>query len=620
MPHDSHATATPQSPDPPPARLSGESLRHAAQLFGYLRPYKERFIAAMFALFLASLLSLSFPYIAGLLVDRAIGGPVSVGLPSASINTIVSILLASLALQAVLSFFHTISFARVGELSLADLRRDTFARLIRLPMAFYAQRRVGELTSRISSDLSQIDSALVGTIPQFLRQLATIVGGITLILLTSVKLTLFMLSSVPPLIVVAVLFGRRMRRVSREAQDKLAESNVIVEESLQGILNVKAFTNEPYELDRYRVSLQAFVTAVLRGARYRAAFGAFITVALFGAIVLVLWYGAHQVQDGILTAGQLTRFMLYTMFVGGAMGSFAELYSQLQRTLGATQRVREILQERTEETKHADAASKKSPANKLLGEVLFDEVTFRYPSRPDVQVLRGVSLSARAGERIALVGPSGAGKSTIVSLLLRLYDPNSGRILIDGRDAREYDLFDLRRQMAIVPQDVLLFGGSILENIAYGKPGASETEVIEAARKANAHEFIARFPEGYQTRVGERGIQLSGGQRQRVAIARAILKNPAILILDEATSALDSESERLIQEALEGLMQGRTSIIIAHRLATVRTADRIFVIQDGQTVETGTHAELIERENGVYRTFSQLQFHLGEPTVGVTEQ
>jgi ABC-type multidrug transport system fused ATPase/permease subunit len=321
-----------------------------------------------------------------------------------------------------------------------------------------------------------------------------------------------------------------------------------------------------------------------------------------------LWYGAHLVQDGGLTAGQLTRFMLYTMFVGGAMGSFAELYSQLQRTLGATQRVREILREPREGT--ASDSDKERAATKIRGDVIFDQVTFRYPSRPDVPVLRGVSLSARAGERIAVVGPSGAGKSTVVSLLMRLYDPDSGRIAIDDRPAREYDLFDLRRQMAIVPQDVLLFGGSILENISYGKPGASEAEVIEAARKANAHEFIAKFPEGYQTRVGERGIQLSGGQRQRVAIARAILKKPAILILDEATSALDSESERLIQEALEGLMVGRTSIIIAHRLATVRTADRIFVIQDGATVETGTHAELIERENGVYRTLSQLQFDL----------
>jgi ABC transporter fused permease/ATP-binding protein len=590
-----------QAPDVPAARLNRESLRDAAHLFAYLMPYRIRFAAALLALFFSSMLSLSFPYIAGWLVDGAIAGKDTAKL---GINGIVAILIASLILQASLSFFHSISFAAVGERSLADLRRDTFARLIRLPMAFYSQRRVGELTSRVSADLSQIDNAIVGTIPQFLRQVAVIVGGITLILFTSVKLTLFMLSSVPPLIIVAVVFGRRMRKVAREAQDRLAESSVIVEESLQGILNVKAFTNERFEIDRYRNSLLGYVVAALRGAKYRGAFSAFVTVALFGAIVMVLWFGAHLVQDGVLRPGELTRFMLYTMFVGGAIGSFAELYSQLQRTLGATQRVREILREKTEEAKE------QTPATKIRGDVIFDHVTFCYPSRADVTVLKDVSLSARAGERVALVGPSGAGKSTVVSLLMRLYDPDGGRILVDDRDAREYDLFDLRRQMAIVPQDVMLFGGSIAENIGYGKPGASEAEVIEAARKANAHEFIARFPEGYQTRVGERGIQLSGGQRQRVAIARAILKNPAILILDEATSALDSENERLVQEALDGLMEGRTSIIIAHRLATVRTADRIFVLENGATVETGTHAELIERENGVYRTLSQLQFDL----------
>jgi ATP-binding cassette subfamily B protein len=591
-------------------------LREAGAMLAYLLPYKVKFVAALFALLLTSLLSLAFPFITGKLVDRAIAGPEAIasGLWQAGINTIVLILLGALALQAIFSFFHSISFAEVGERSLADLRRDTYARLVRLPMAFYSQRRVGELTSRISADLSQIDSALVGTIPQFLRQMATLLGGGFLLFFTSVKLAVFMLLCVPPLIVVAVFFGRRTRRISREAQDKLADSNVVVEESLQGIFNVKAFTNEDYELGRYRDSLKAYVTAVLRGARYRATFGAFITFVLFGAIVLVLWYGARLVENGGLTAGELTRFMLYTMFVGGAMGSFAELYSQLQRTLGATQRVREILEEKTEQLQTPVPSLVPSAdghhLKKLRGDVVFDRVSFSYPSRKDVEVLRQVSLIARAGERIALVGPSGAGKSTLVSLLLRLYDPDDGRILIDGRAAREYELQELRRQMAVVPQDVMLFGGSIAEDIAYGKPGATEAALIDAATKANAHDFITGFPEGYHTRVGERGIQLSGGQRQRVAIARAILKNPAILILDEATSSLDSESESLIQQALERLMQGRTSIIIAHRLATVRTADRIFVIKEGQTVESGTHAELVGMESGIYRTLSELQFDL----------
>jgi ATP-binding cassette subfamily B protein len=532
---------------------------------------------------------------------------------SNSVNTIVLTLLLALALQALFSFFHSVSFAAVGERSLADLRHDTYARLIRLPMAFYSHRRVGELTSRISADLSQIDSALVGTIPQFLRQLATLVGGGILLLLTSVSLTFFMLASVPPLILVAVIFGRRMRRISRQAQDKLADSNVIVEESLQGIVNVKAFTNESFEIVRYRDSLQQFVSATLRGAWYRASFGAFVTFALFGAIVLVLWYGARLVQTGNLSTGELTRFMLYTMFVGGAMGSFAELYSQLQRTLGATQRVRELLAEKQEalqpDQATFDPRGSHSKATKLRGAVSVDQVVFSYPSRKEIQVLRDVSLSAQAGERIALVGPSGAGKSTLVSLLLRFYDPDSGIVSIDGRDVRDFELHELRRQIAIVPQDVMLFGGSIEANIGYGRPDATHAEITDAARKANAHDFITQFPDGYETRVGERGIQLSGGQRQRVAIARAILKNPAILILDEATSSLDSESERLIQQALEGLMEGRTSIIIAHRLATVRSANCIFVMKDGRTVESGTHAELIEKPDGVYRTFSELQFN-----------
>jgi len=318
-----------------------------------------------------------------------------------------------------------------------------------------------------------------------------------------------------------------------------------------------------------------------------------------------------MVQQGALSLGELTQFMLYTMFVGGAMGSFAELYSDIQRALGASQRVRELLWETPEFTDHVTpAAPVWNGHTRLRGDVEFEQVSFSYPSRKEVQVLKGISLAARAGERVALVGPSGAGKSTIVSLLLRFYDPDQGRIVFDGRDARDYALLDLRNQLAIVPQEVLLFGGTIADNIAYGKPGASEAEIIDAARKANAHDFISSFPEGYRTLVGERGIQLSGGQRQRVAIARAILKDPAILLLDEATSALDSESESLVQQALEVLMQHRTSFIIAHRLATIRTADRIFVIQDGETVESGTHAELIAKQDGLYRSLSELQFDL----------
>src|SRR6266542_3103754 len=459
-------------------------------------------------------------------------------------------------------------------------------------MTFFAQRRVGELASRLSADLIQIEDTLITILPQFLRQTTLLVGGIALIAVPSLQLTGIMLLSLPLVIAVAVVFGRKTRKISRDAQDRLADTATIVEETLQGIVNVKAFANEVYELNRYDQGLGRFLASTLRGARLRAAFIAFVIFALFGSIVLVLWSGARLLQQGEITFGDLTRFILYTTFVAGAMGQFAELYSQLQKAIGATQRVRELLRE-TGEVEARLGPAPPSTLPRLRGDVVFENVHFTYPSRPGVEVLHALSLAATSGQRIALVGPSGAGKSTLISLLLRLYDPSAGHLSIDGRDARDYRLTELRGQMSMVPQEVLLFGGSIAENIAYGKPGALAAEIEQAARRANAHEFIQAFPEGYATLVGDRGIKLSGGQRQRVAIARAILKDPAILILDEATSSLDSESERLIQEALETLMRGRTSFIIAHRLATVRHVDRLVVLEQGRIVGEGSHGELL---------------------------
>jgi ATP-binding cassette subfamily B protein len=590
----------------PKAKLDRESLRQALELFRYLRPYRGRFSAALASLFTSSLLSLAFPYLAGSIIDAAMlhtKGSVSM----AGADRTALLLMGILALQAGLSYFHSLSFATVGQRSLVDLRRDTYARLISLPMAFFAQRRVGELASRLSSDLIQIEDTLIAILPQFLRQTTILVGGIALIAVTSLQLTGIMLASLPAVIVIAVVFGRKTRKIFREAQDRLADTATIVEETLQGIVNVKAFSNEGYELNRYHEGLGRFLDSTLRGARLRAAFIAFIIFALFGFIVLVLWSGARLLQRGEISFGDLTRFGLYTTFVAGAMGQFAELYSQIQKAIGATQRVRELLRE-TGELEARLGPAPPSSLPRLRGGVVFEEVSFTYPSRPGVEVLHAISLSATSGQRIALVGPSGAGKSTLISLLLRLYDPSDGRVMIDGRDARDYRLTELRGQMSMVPQEVLLFGGSIAENIAYGKPGASAEEIEQAARQANAHEFIQAFPEGYATLVGDRGIKLSGGQRQRVAIARAILKNPAILILDEATSSLDSESEGLIQEALETLMRGRTSFIIAHRLATVRHVDRIIVITGGRVVESGTHEKLQAIEDGVYRRLAALQF------------
>jgi ABC-type multidrug transport system fused ATPase/permease subunit len=583
----------------PKAKINVQTLREAAQLYRYLWPYRYKFAAALAALLGTSLAALAFPYVAGKLVDRAIAG-INVEGPW-NVNYIALVLGVLLALQALFSFFKGLWFAEVGQRSLADLRNDTYSRLIRLPMAFHTQRRVGELASRISADLTQIQDTLIWTIPQFLRQLALLAGGLVLLIWTSGRLTTAMLLSLPVLIAAAAFFGRAIRRIAREAQDRMADSLVIVEETLQAVASVKAFANEGYESGRYRDSLKAYLDAVLRSARYRAAFNAFVVFALFGAIIFVLWYGARLVQTGDLTAGQLTQFMLYTMFVGGAMGSFAEMYSEIQRALGATQRVRELLRETPEPVDpvvpvpHVNGAA----AIRLRGAVVFEQVTFTYPSRKEVQVLKGVTLRTQPGERVALVGPSGAGKSTIARLLFRFYDVTDGAIEIDGQDIRDVTQDSLRRAIGVVPQDTVLFNDTIFYNIAYGRPGASRAEIEEAARFAHIHDFIAALPDGYETMVGERGLKLSGGEKQRVAIARVILKAPRILIFDEATSALDTKTEREIQASLAEVAAGHTTLVIAHRLSTVVDADQILVLEAGSIVERGNHRELLVR-GGVY--------------------
>jgi len=593
----------------PKAPLNRETLRETLSLARYVRPYRARFFAGLTTLFFSATLGLAFPLLAGSLIDAALnpGGTVLPWIGALGLNGIAGLLAVSVTLQAAASFNSALAFNRVGQSALADLRRECYARLIALPMVFFGQRRVGELTSRVSTDVAQIEGALIDALPQMCRQTVFLLGGVTMIALTSGRLTAVMLGTLPLLIAAAVFFGRRLRRFSRETQDQLAATNTIVEETLQAIASVKAFANEAFELGRFERANARVLGAALSAARWRAVFVAFFIIALFGGIVIVLWFGAGLLQSGQISPGELTRFVLYTTFVAGAMGQSAELFSQIQKTVGATQRVRELLREPTEIAPQASTGERKLPA-RLKGEVRFEAVSFRYPSRPEVAVLREITLSAMPGEKIALVGPSGAGKSTLTALLLRFYDPESGRLCFDGRNARDYPLGWLRGQMAIVPQDVLLFGGSIAENIAYGRPGADAAAIREAARLANADEFISAFPEGYATLVGDRGIKLSGGQRQRVAIARAILKNPAVLILDEATSSLDSESERLVQIALERLMQGRTTFIVAHRLATIRTADRIAVLDGGRVVEIGNHDELSARPEGLYHKLSALQF------------
>lgn len=594
--------------DLPKAKLNRKTLGHVSQLLSYLKPYRRKFIAALFFLLLSSLVGLAFPAFVGALIDTAQGKRSNDLLP-ATIPGILVLAFAVLAVQAIVSFFRILWFVSVGERALADIRRDTYLNLITLPMDFFAGRRVGELNSRISADLSQVQDTLTTTIAEMIRQAVLFVGGIVLMSLISSKLIFALLAVLPILIVSAVFFGRFIRKISREAQDKLAESNTMVEETLMGIASVKAFVNEPFEAKRYSGAIAEVAAIAIRGAKFRGMFSSFIVLCIFGGILGVIGYGCVLVSNGEITFGELLKFSLYSMFLASSLGSFPELFANVQKTVGSSERVLEILAEKGEQiaiTERIDHIEQK-----ITGQVSFNNVDFAYPSRPEVQVLKNVSFEAQAGQRVAIVGPSGSGKSTTAALILQFYHPQSGGILFDGKPACEYSLTDIRNQVAIVPQDVLLFGGTILENIAYGKLSASKAEIIEAAKRANAHQFIISFPEGYETVVGERGVKLSGGQRQRIAIARALLKNPSILILDEATSSLDSESERLVQEALEELMKGRTSIIIAHRLSTIREADRILVLEKGQIIESGTHQELIAQQQGLYRYLSGLQFENG---------
>ena len=537
-----------------------------------------------------------FPYLSGMLVDAS-------NSDFQEINSIALALLGIFFLNAVFSFFRIYLFAIVTQKTLASLRQATYYQLIRLKMTFFSERRIGELTSRISSDISLLQETLTTTIAEFLRQIIIIFIGVVLLGFISIKLTLLMLALVPAVVLIAIIWGRKIKRYSKEAQDEVAASNVIVEETLQAINTVKAFVNEHFEYLRYQRKTNEVITISLKGAMWRGAFASFLIFCLFGSIVAVIWYGVLLIQEGQMTFGDLLTFILYSVFVGASIGGIADLYAKLQKAIGATENLLEIFDEEREDENHA-----KSQDEVQEGTIEFDKVHFAYPSRPEIQVIKGLSFRVKTAQQIAIVGPSGAGKSTLTALMLRFYDCNQGSIKVDGKEISTYSLNLLRNAMAIVPQDVILFGGTIFENILYGKPTASEEEVIEAARKANALDFIQTFPDGMKTIVGERGIQLSGGQRQRIAIARAILKDPKILILDEATSSLDSQSESLVQEALEVLMHGRTSIVIAHRLSTIQKADQILVLKDGQLVEKGTDSELSQKEEGLYRELKELQF------------
>lgn len=598
-----------QKEELPKVKINSQSLKNVVKLLSYVKPYRVKFAAALFFLILSGLTGLIFPKFLGGLINIS-NGKISHSFLPGSLGKIGLLAFEVLFAQAVVSYFRVLWFVQVAEKALANIRRDTYFKLITLPMNFFANRRVGELNSRISADLSQIQDAITTTFAEIIRQLILFIGGIIMLVVVSPKLTLTLIAMLPVIIVIAIVFGRFIRKLSRQAQDKLADSNTIVEETLQGIASVKAFVHEAFEANRYDRNLQEVVKLAVKGARFRGIFASFVVFCIFGAVVGIIWVGSVMVSHHTLDSGDLTEFVIYGAFVAAAMGSLPDNYANLQKAVGASERVLEILAEESEEVSINEINN--NIKQKIQGDIAFSEVNFHYPSRPEMEVLKGVSFEAKIGQKIAIVGPSGSGKSTMAALILQFYHPQSGSILFDNRPASDYSLTDIRNQVAIVPQDVMLFGGTIQENIAYGKLSASKEEIIQAAQRANADQFIMSFPEGYDTIVGERGVKLSGGQRQRIAIARALLKDPSILILDEATSSLDSESERLVQEALEELMKNRTSIIIAHRLSTIREADKIIVLEKGIIIESGNHEELLGNDKGLYRYLSQLQFEVRE--------
>jgi len=578
--------------DVPKVKLSKESLREGLKIFSYIGPYKWHFIVGLIILSISSLIFMGVLYLAGLMIDIAQGNSKY----DISLSQIGWLLAIVFIIQGVFSFLRIYLFAIVSEKGIAAIRKNLYSNMITLPIVFYEKSRIGELMSRITADVEKMYSAFSITLAEFVRQVIILVSGIFFLGFTTPRLALIMLASFPLIVIVALFFGKYIRTLSKKRQKALADTNTIMNETVTNIRSVKSFTNEEFEAKRYSTTIDKVVDIALNYAKLRGAFAAFMVAILFGALFFVIWQGASMIQNNEITAGELVSFVSYTAIIGGAIAGLGNFYTELLGALGATERIREIIGEQSE-LPYEDNGQRVS----IYGKIEFNNVNFSYPTREDITVMPDLSFIIEPEKKVALVGTSGTGKSTIMQLLLRYYKLGSGAILVDGKNIEEYDLQAYRRNFGLVPQDAILFGGTIRENISYGKMDASDAEIIEAAKQSNSWEFISSFPDGLDTLVGDRGIKLSGGQRQRISIARAILKDPAILLLDEATSALDSESERVVQDALNHLMKGRTSIIIAHRLSTIKDVDQIYVLEGGVIVEQGTHEELMTLPKGKYK-------------------